>query len=240
MDDPKKIELDTFNKFKKTGETKYFQQLYTSMKPLIYKAAEGSTYGSNLPLAAHRVYTANVFLDALKTYNPNSGAALATHVYAAVKNKSKRLNYEYGQLGAIPEPRAIKVGIFLNETANLRNELGRSPSAAEIADRMNIGVREVTRLQKEVTKDLGMDEGTTEIAFAEGSKEEETLYHLYFDLTADEKVAFEYLTGRYGKPKLSKNNRPDYKQISVRTGFSESKLRTLVASIKKKYEKVAR
>ena len=240
MDNKKQQELDLFHKFKDTGETRYFQKLYNSMKPLIVDASRKSAYGSNLPESAHKIYTANIFLEALKTYNPKSGAALGTHVYNAVQNKSKRLNYEYSNLGSIPEPRAIKIGLYQNEVANLHNELGREPSAAEIADRMSMGIREVTRLRKEITKDLAIDEGTEEIAFAEGTKEEEILSHLYYDLNAEERVVYEYITGKYGKPKLVKNGKPDVKNISGRSGMSEKKVRLLLGHIKRKFERAAR
>ena len=240
MDSKKKDELELFTKFKQTQDPRYFKQLYTSMKPLIYDAAKKSAYGSNLPESAHKIYTANVFLDALKTFNPKGGAALATHVYNAVQNKSKRLNYEYSNLGAIPEPRAIKVGIYQNEVANLRNELNREPSTAEVADRLNMGIREITRLQKEITKDLAIGEGTEEVSFAEGSKEEEVLYHLYYDLNPEERVVYEYLTGRYGKPRLVKKGKPDVSTISQRSGLSQMKVKSLLSRIKRKYEKAAR
>jgi DNA-directed RNA polymerase specialized sigma subunit len=240
VDNKKKDELELFKKFRSTGDKRYFQQLYTSMKPLIYDAAKKSAYGSNLPESAHKIYTANVFLDALNTYNPKHGAALATHVYSAVHNKSKRLNYEYGNLGSMPEPRALKVGLFQNEVSNLQGELGREPSAAEIADRMNMGVRDVARMQKELTKDLAIGEGTEEIAFSEGSKEEEVLNHLYYDLTQEERVVYEYMTGKYGKPKLVKKGVPDINAIASKTGMPPAKVKRTIGGIKRKYERAVR
>ena len=45
---------------------------------------------------------------------------------------------------------------------------------------------------------------------------------------------------KYGKQKLVKRGKPDLSAISSRTGLSTSKVRSLLTSIKKKYEKAAR
>lgn len=239
MDNLKNNELEIFNKFKKTGDKKHFQELYSSMKPLIYKAAERAAYGSNIPESAHRIYAAQAFLDSLKTFNPNSGASLQTHVYGSVQNKVKRLNYEYQDLGKKPENRAVMVGQFQNAFENLRSDLGREPSAAEIADHMSIPIKQVGHLQKELRKDLGMGDGTDEIGYSGETHEEEFVQFLYFELNPEEKVVYEYITGSYGKPKLSKGkNKIDYPGIAQRMGISESKVRVLHNGIRVKLKKV--
>lgn len=239
MDNLKTNELDIFNKFKKTGDKKYFQELYSSMKPLIYEAAKKASFGSNIPESAHRVYAAQAFLDSLNTFNPNGGAALATHVYGSVHNKVKRLNYDYQDLGKKPENRAVMVGQFQNAFENLKSELNREPSAAELADHMSIPIKQIAHLQKEVRKDLGMSDGTDEVAYAGTSHEEEFVQYLYYELNPEEKVVYEYITGAYGKQKLGKKNgKIDYTGIAQRMGVSESKVRVLHNSIRSKLMKV--
>jgi DNA-directed RNA polymerase specialized sigma subunit len=238
--DNKKIdEVNLFNLWKKDQTNKeHFQGLYNSMKPLIHDAAKKAAFGSNLPESAHRAYAAQAFMDSLKTYNPSSGAQLQTHVYGSVHNKVKRLNYEYQNLGKMPEPRAVMVGQFLNEFGNLRANLGRDPSSAELSDHIGIPLKQVTNLQKELRKDLAMDMGTDEVSFMEGSKEEEFLNYLYYELTSEEKVVYEYITGHFGKPRMVKgNNKIDYAGIATKMGVSESKIRLLHNQIRKKYTK---
>lgn len=207
------------------------------MKPLLDSAATKASFGSNLPKSAHQIYAAQNFLDALRTYNPDRGVSLQTHVYGAVHQKAKRLNYLYQNLGQTPEPRAQMVGRFQNEQANLRYELGREPSAAEMADRLSIGLKDVERLHIEIQKDLSLSDIGDDVVI-ESSKDEETLAHIYYDLTNEEKLVYDYIFGRHGKPALVKGGkRPDFDAIAARVGFSASKVRTLHGRIAEKFKK---
>lgn len=239
MDNKKQEEEKLFGLWHKDQENKtHFQNLYNSMKPLIHDAAKKAAFGSNLPESAHRLYAAQAFLDSIKTYKPGSAASIQTHVYGSVQNKVKRLNYEYQNLGKMPEPRAVMVGQFINEFGNLRANLGRDPSTAELSDHIGMPMKQVANLQKELRKDLSMDAGTDEVSFMEGSKEEEFLNYLYYELSAEEKVVYEYITGHFGKPRMVKgNNKIDYAGIATKMGVSESKIRLLHNQIRKKYNK---
>lgn len=237
----KKTETDLFKKWKQTGEKKHFQDLYSSMKNLIHDAARKAAYGSNVPESAHRIYAAQNFLDALRTYDPKRGTALQTHVYGAVHQKAKRLNYMYQNLGHIPEPRAQQIGLYQSEHQNLRDNLGREPSAAELADKLSWNLKDVTNIQKELRKDLAMDQGTEEVPYFESGKEEEVLNYLYYDLSSEEKVVYEYVFGKFGKPKMIKANKKiDFEGIAQRTGVSSSKVRTLFGSIRNKLVKAVK
>lgn len=227
-----------FNKFKASGSKEHFQDLYQSMKPLIYNAAKKAAYGSNIPESAHRIYAAQAFLDALNTFNPASGAALATHVFGSVQNKVKRLNYEYQDLGKKPENRAVMVGQFQNAFETLKADLNREPSAAELADHMSLPIKQIAHLQKEIRKDLGMAEGTEEVAYSETTHEEELSQYIYYELNPEEQVVYEYITGSHGKPKLGKKNgKIDYAGIAQRMGVSESKVRVLHNNIRARLKK---
>lgn len=237
----KQPELETFKKWKATNDPKYFQELYGSMKPLIYDAARKASYGSNLPESAHRAYAAQSFHDALKTYNPTGGAALQSHVYGAVHQKAKRLNYMYQNLSYMPEPRAMNVGVYQNAVANLRDALSREPSPQEVATNLGWSIKEVERIKKEVHKDLALDAGTEEFGVYETPETEEVLEYIYFSLTPEEQLAYDHIFGKHGKPKMTKaNGRIDYERIGRVLGFSPSKVRGIVTRIKVKYEKAAK
>jgi DNA-directed RNA polymerase specialized sigma subunit len=231
-----------FNKWKQTGDVKHFQELYGSMKNMIHTAASRAAYGSNLPESAHKAYAAQAFLDALKTYNPSSGAALQTHVFGSVQNKVKRLNYMYSNLGHIPEPRMQAVGLYQTEQASMKAELGREPSAAELADRLNWNLSEVTKMQTELRKDLAMGEGTEEQSFFESSKDEEILDYIYYDIGPQEKAVYDYIFGKHGKPrkvKVKPNGKMtiDYDGIGLAMGMSSSKVRGIFQNIRQSLTK---
>lgn len=233
-------ELYHFKQWQKTQNPQHFQALYKSMKPLLETAASKAAVGSNIPKPAHQLFAAQNFYDSLRTYDPNKGVALQTHVYGTVHQKAKRLNYLYQNLGQIPEPRAIQVGRFQTEYGNLTEELGREPSAAEIADRMAISIKDVERLQTEIRKDFSLS-GLEEQLVAETPREEEILSYLYYELSNEEKVVYDYIFGKHGKQRLVKRNgKIDFDGIASRTGFSTSKVRSLFVNIRNKFEKASR
>lgn len=234
----KQQELNIYNRWQKHQRKEDFQDLYSSMEGMISKAARTASYGSNLPESAHKAWAAQNFLDALKTYKPNSGAALQTHVWNSVRQKSKRLNYLYQNLGHSPEPRIMKVGLYQTEFENMKEELGREPTTAELADRLSMGIRDIARMQKEIRKDLSMSGGLEEVGVFETPVEEETLDFMYYDLGPEEKLVFEYITGKYGKQKMVKSTgKIDFDGIASRTGFSSSKVRAIHGKIKTKLKK---
>jgi len=237
----KEDELALFKKWKRSQNKEQFQELYESMRPLIYRASQKAAYGSNIPESAHGIYAAQNFYDALRTYDPTKGAALGTHVHNTVEQKGKRLNYLYQNLGHMPEPRAQSVGLYQNEYGNLRATLGREPSAAELSDRLGWSLTQVKNIRKEIQKDLSLSEGLEEQSFFESSKDEELLNYLYYDLTSEEKVVYEHVFGKNGKPRLMKaNGRVNFPQIARKMGVSESKARSLFNKIRTKLEKAAR
>lgn len=231
-------ELETFKKWKSTGNPVYFQSLYASMKPLIYDAAKKASYGSNLPESAYRAWAAQSFHDALKTYNPSSAASLQTHVYGSVQQKSKRLNYMHQSIGYKPEPRAMQVGLYQNEYENLKESLNREPTVPEISARLGWNTKEVERIQKETKKELAVADGLSEQPMYETTEVDEFVDQLYFDLTPEEQQIFDYTQGKHGKPRLVKaNNRVDFDRISKATGYSPSKARMIHGRIKAKAER---
>jgi len=238
--DQKANEVHLFNQWRATEHPKYFQELYTSMKPLLYDAAKKASYGSNIPESAHRIYAAQNFLDALRTFNPEKGS-LQTHVYGAVHNKAKRLNYMFQNLAHIPEPRAMQIGLYQSEHSNLKDELGRDPSHSELANRLGWPVKDVMHIQKEVHKDLAMAEGTEETPFFESSVDEEVVDHLYYELTPEEKVVYDLVLGKHGKPRMQKpNGKIDYAKIGAAAGYSASKARTVWGRVRTKYERAVK
>lgn len=239
VSDLKQEEMSIFERWKKSQEKKDFQDLYTSMKPVINKAARNASFGSNIPESAFKIYAAQAFYDSLQTYDPTKGTALTTHVTNSVGNKVKRLNYKYQNLGSIPEPRAAKVGLYQNVYSNLYNTLDREPSTIEMADELGWGVRDVTRIQSELSRrDLALSEGVGEQAFIETSKESEILSQIYPLLSPDEQNVYDYVLGTHGKPKLVKpNNKIDFDRIAGRVGYSPSKVRYILSGLAKKLER---
>jgi DNA-directed RNA polymerase specialized sigma subunit len=233
-------EMKLFDQWKQSNKPQHFQALYQSMKPLILSAASKASYGSNLPQSAHEIYAAQNFYDALHRFDPSKGVQLQTFVYNAVQQKAKRLDYQYQNVGKIAEPRAIRVGDYNMAKDHLKDTLGRPPSAMELADYLHWSLKDVDLISKEVQKDLSLD-GLENQGFLEDSTLSEDLHYLYYELTPQQQLVYELVFGLHGKRKLTKpGGKIDYTAVAKATGFSESKVRTLVKDIAAKYHKVAR
>lgn len=231
-------EMDLFNQWKKTNDKRDFQNLYNHMREDIKRASQRAAMGSNIPESAHRIWAAQNFYDSLRTFNPTKGASLKTHVFGAVQNKAKRLNYQYQNIGSMPEDRAMQVGLYQTTVSSLRNNLNRDPSAQEVADHMGVGVRDVERISKEVKKDLSLVDGLSGQVAYESSRDESILDLTYHDLSPVQQTIYEYAFGAHGKPKLrTKNNKLDYTALSRATNLSQSKLRQEVKKIEKQLKK---
>jgi len=240
MIDKEAEQLDSlWSNWKNNPDKTNFQNIYLKMRPEIDKASMKASYGSNIPQSAHKLYAAQAFHDALNTYKPTSGVNLKTHVFGSVQNKAKRLNYMYQDLGYKPEPRAMKVGQYQSEFENMRLSLGREPTVQELADRLSWNVKDVILTQKEVYKDLSLTDGMDEHAVIEGSKSEEVLNYIYYELSSEEQLVYDYAFGKHGKPRMTKaDKRLDYTRIAKAVGFSESKVRTIwirIGGLLKKY-----
>lgn len=234
----KQQEMQMFKEWQQKKTPQSFQGLYQSMKPLLHDAAKKASYGSNIPESAHQIWAAQSFHDALRTYKPTAGTALQSHVYNAVHQKAKRLNYLHQNLGHIPEPRAMQIGLYQNVLENMKADLGREPSGAELADNLGWHVKDINRIQKEIQKDLAMDLGAEEHGIFESSIDEEILEYIYYELTSEEQLVYDYVFGKHGKPRMVKpNKKVDFDRIARAAGFSPSKARALWTKVRLKVEK---
>lgn len=229
-------ELQLWNDWKSTGDKKHFQKLYRGMGGLINTALKKSAYGSNLPQAAFKLEGAQQFYNALETFNPNKGANLATHVYRTVQEKAKRLNYTYQNIARRPERKDLGVyhiTQFNNEVEVLKDNLGREPSNAEIADALGQPIKAVETFKTESRQDLSLNAETEHLTAADyGTTDYDELSMHYYDMTPDEQNVFDYVGGFHGRPAILKSSgEPDYNRIGRLTGLPPTKVQKIRKTI---------
>lgn len=222
--------------FHKNPSVHTFTPLYQSYKPLIMKAASINMIRSPLPESAHMAFAAQNFLNAVQTYDPKKGA-FGSHMFGQVRDKGKRLNYKYQNIGYIPEDRTSKYGHYQRAVAFLREELGREPSTIEIADEMHWPVKKVELLREEDKKDLVLDEIHTEVHPLTRSNKVAQIFHdINYELTPEHSVVLEHAFGLNGRPAFLKpNGGPDIGKIMGATKLPEKKVRNALRTISRKY-----
>lgn len=243
MDDRKQkkaSEIEMYHAFKKNPSKETFQPLYNSMKPLIIKANFENMYKSPIPQSAHMAYAAQSFLEAVKTYDPSKGT-LQSHVWTAVNNKGKRLNYKYQNIGYIPEARASKFGPIENSIAMLRAELGREPSAIEVADECSLSVKTVETFMKENRGTRLLDDISGKGSdYFQSDKALQLARDIQYELIPSHRVVLEHTFGINGKPTFFKSNgQTDKRAISKASGLSMQQVNSAFKTMSRKFREHA-
>lgn len=209
-------DIHLWHAFKTNPGKETFNPLYNQMKPFIDRAIYKHKLNSGIPGTAFDIQAADQFLKTVNTFDPNKGSWLRDKV-AIDSQKASRLNYQYQNLGRIPENRATQVGNLRRAQDHLRNFLGREPTVTELADEMGIPKSDVVLLLKELRADL--TEGQTKGLEAhymnfEDPEEQKMMQIIYYELSPLDQNVFDFLTGSHGRPRLMKGNKPDYDKIA--------------------------
>jgi len=226
-----KREFQMWQDWKQGGmQPQQLRPLIKSFQPLINgEANRWAPRIRDLPPAAIRAEFTDQFVNALRTYDPNRGAALNTHIRHQLK-KAQRFVTTYQNPGRIPENRIYQIRKLQDAEQRLDEQFGRMPTALELADEMKVSPRQVELLQKEVRRSLPTSQFEADPSTHIPSTSQQTLRLLQYDLNDEERQVFEYLYGMGGKPKMGPG------AISRQLGMSAPKVSRLKKSIAEKYK----
>ncbi len=231
----KKEEEALLNNYRKNPTPENFTALYRAYKPLIFSAARNNIFGSPLPKSAHMALAAQSFMDAVRTWKPGL-RQFKSHAFDAVRNKGKRLNLTYQNVGYIPEQRLTKYQTFTNAMAMLKEQLGRPPSNHELADELAWPVSKVELMRREIKSSFVLDE--TQSDTFELSRSNEILRagrDVLYTLTPKHQVVLEHLLGLNGKQVFLKpSGGTDINALSRACGLSVPDIRSALKTITRK------
>lgn len=233
MSELKKLELDTWKKWKKTGAPEHLNTLLRSMDPFLQSYVNKFST-SPLPRPAIESQARILAVKAFGSYNPKKGAALNTHLGHELKHLTRYV-LEYQNVGKIPENRGIAISKFHNIKSHLTDELGREPAVSELADTLQWSPAEVERMQSELRQDLNITQGKEEaffdVGFNTSDAARDIVEFVYYSVSPEEQKIMEYSFGIGGNPKLT----PE--QIALRTNKTVGQVRImqkdLVAQVRK-------
>jgi len=208
------------------------EPLLTSFKPLI-RSAVRKWSGGGIP---DPVLTAKAEIFAVRAFNsfdPGREASLGTHVFNNVQRLSRVVTSNQN-VARVPEHRVAKIGTYQNAKGHLESELDREPTSLEVAERLNWSLKDVNRMESALRQDLLVSEDVLGDYQAAGWHDDERARDLvdfiYYELSPREKIVFEYLTGKYGKPKKTAS------EIATIMGVSNATVSRLRKSIEQKIE----
>jgi RNA polymerase sigma factor (sigma-70 family) len=230
----KQRELNLWKKWKKSGWTDVdaFDELYMSLQPLAYSVIQKWS-GAALPTSAIEAEVKSLMIKAMKDYDPGKGVQMNTFLISRLQ-KISRFIYKYQNTGTIPEQRAIKIDQFKKIRTFLTDDLNREPTALELAEELKWSPAEVDRMEKELRTSISFSNELTGMSFVNSSRDMEILDLIYYELTPQEKLVYEHLTGKGGKEVLKGQD------IAKRLRISPSTVTRLRQSIEKKMNKYRR
>ena len=224
----KAAELQMWKTWKEGGEKKEdLAPLIKSFTPMIKSKVNIYAQKVRIPPSAIELAFQIEFVNALRSYNPNKGAALGTYVYRYL-DKGRRWIAENQNIGRIPENRIYKIREYNNARAKLMEELGREPVTKELATQLQWSTAEVDRMDAEQRIDLvtqGFEEDPSSIV---PSRTEEVLRLFKYEVTGEQRQVYEFLTG-YGQPKITSTG-----EIAKRLGMKDYQVSRIKAQIEKK------
>jgi len=200
------------------------KMLLDSLAPAI--AAESNKFAnvSRVSPIAILNHFRTIAIDALKSYNPNKGAAVATHVISRLR-KGRRFVYSTQNIGRIPEHKILKIREYMDGVHGLKRLYGERPSTEEVAKFIGWKVKDVRRMEKELRADIPASAFAADPGVLTPSAGLEALKTIRAELTPGEKRVLDALLRK-------QDIRGRSKQVADELGVSEA----YVSKTKKRIE----
>lgn len=197
-----------------------------------FMAAQVQRYAmgpGHIPRAVFAAKADELLVAAAKSYDPKAGATFRTHLFNHLR-RLDRFTKANANIAYKPEARANLLTNFNNQVAILTESKQRPPTPEEIADHMSLPLHVVARMQSSQRREIpwSQGEGATSNAEMNAARVTQVLDDVAHELTADELLVFNLLTGRGGEKKTLAGG-----AIAKATGFSQAKvsqLRTRIAA----------
>lgn len=226
-------ELKLWKQWKRTGDPHVMGAIVDSMKPIIQQTVS-KFRDVTIPPSAIEAEAMKHVVDGIRTYDPRQGVKLSTYVYSRMP-KVNRFVYEHQNVGRIPEHRILKINAYNAAREELRMRVGREPSAVELSDELGWDLKEVERMERELRKEVigsVLEAGGSDFSFLGSSETNRVLNYIYYELSPQERVVFENVSGYAGKPILK-----DDREIARKAGITVEDVKRLKRSIAQKIER---
>jgi len=199
VSNPKERDQELWKAWKAQPGVPTLNPLLRQMDPILHKEVNRWA-GGGVAKPVLMVQAKKLALQAFDSYQP-AQAALNTHVTNQLKGLSRQ-PYTYISPARMPEHRQIKMKTFQNSEEQLKENLGRIPTADELSADLAWSRQEVGRFQQEMRKEYSTSKPIPPGFEQEGS-EAGMVGFIYHDLNAQDKKVFEHTTGYGGAEVLN-------------------------------------
>jgi DNA-directed RNA polymerase specialized sigma subunit len=190
-----------------------------AMQPIVDTAVQSYGAGSQgSPTMASRAKL--MALDSLKTYDPDKGT-LRTHLLSSLRGLH-RVGAGEANIISMPEQVALDRRHLQESEEELRDQFGRQPSDAELADHTGLSTKRLRHIRQGHTglNTGAFGESTNAEAYMPASQplgqsdDDAWLDLVYHDLSATDQVIFQHTLGWNGSPVL------DTREIAAKLGLT--------------------
>lgn len=223
----KQKELELWKKWKYGNDQQALEELMRSLRPIIKKISIPWNK-SGLPPSVIEGEVKKNLLEALEAYDPSYNVQLNTFIISRSR-KLNRMIYKHQNVGRISEQRITQIGTYNNVKQFLTDKYGREPSNHQLADELSWSTAEVERMELESRKDIIGSTQVHDPGFIYSDRDNEILELLYYELTPEEQIIYDYLLGKHGKPMIKAN------EIAKRVGTNPAKISRIRNKIQQKY-----
>lgn len=220
-------DLDAWRTWKAKPTDAHASALLAQVSPLIHK--EANKWAGTLARPLLETEGKRLAMQAFHSYDPSKGAALGTHVVNQLQRMS-RLSYANQNVARLPENKMLLFHSYHVAHAELADEHGRAPTTDELADRLGWPVDKIEEYRTSIGRKELLESGglfdSGDAGLWDADKQEHLVDFIHHDLTPQQKMIFEHLTGYGGAEQLS--NQEIQKKLGLTQGqYSYAKSRLI-------------
>jgi DNA-directed RNA polymerase specialized sigma subunit len=148
--DYKSKDIALYNNWAQTKSKKDMSKLINHLAPILTK--EVSSVAGSVPTVALMGEAKIWAIKAVKTFDPNKGFALSTHVTNYIR-RTKRVNYKYQNFARLPEHMQLDFHHYNRAVQSLTDEMNEEPTSQHIADRLGWSKSRVDKFKSRIYSD---------------------------------------------------------------------------------------
>jgi RNA polymerase primary sigma factor len=197
----------------------------------ILKRFEGAIYSvlniyksSGVPQKVLEMEIKRQALQALKEWRPSEGTKPSSFLITRLRQRMFRYATENQTVVRIPEEQVRYIGNLTRAQNDLRDTLGREPSAAEIADHVGLPLKHVHKLMKRLLETPALSDVDSMEDLSHDPDIEKAMM-AYYSLTPQEQVVFDHALGAHGKNKMNMGD------IAKKLGVSNARVSAIKETV---------
>lgn len=219
-------DLQLWKQWNKTKSDADLQALLNHLQPVINQQV--TRWGGTLSRPMLETRAKILAVEAIRSYNPHAGAALATHVTNRLQKLSRTV-YTHTQAARLPEHKAVGMTTFSVAQDQLQNDLGRSPTHVELADHLGWTQTRTREFQRAYDRKELLSSGEFNPAsFPVADQHDPIIDYVYFDMEPQKQQLFEGITG-YGGNRILTNQElmAKHKLTQGQLSYQKRQMKTL-------------